>query len=372
MAATRWLDEHSQDDNVDNSNLAESYSNDIVYDHVEHGCAIRARNMSSFLFYPSPPSAQSNLIFPPSSLTPQAHRTSPFNPKKANLFTPQTPSPLRTSRNANLMRTPDETTKQGKQWQNDWSDENEHSKTSTTLSEPPSSPLAHTNASMLQNNAYPRINDDITNTTSIFSEHFSPQPNSTAQQSRASHFQQRARESSPSAQVASHVRGARDSRKQLFLGRLRNKRSEERDERGLTQLQRMDYLRDMQERQRDFELEGAQYHFQEPDLVDAEMEVELSQLDGYAVGEQPSPTEERELEELVNYLQPGSQLLENDDYMFDGDDEDFDEVLALMQPSGVQDFGEGIILSGQANPVVTELHTASAASPPNDVDMDTS
>ena len=121
-------------------------------------------------------------------------------------YTPQTPSPLRTSRNANLMPP---------------------STTSSSTSKLSSSPFS----------------------VSSFS------PSSLAQVSRQHdrdspphfHFQARSRSQSPQASLAKTNATAKDRRRSLFLGKVRQNRDDTRFETRVEQSLRMDFVRERRE-----------------------------------------------------------------------------------------------------------------------------
>lgn len=116
-------------------------------------------------------------------------------------------------------------------------------------------------------------------------------PTSNTTSTRASQFQARARSNLPSVQLQTHTAAKRDSRKKLFLDRLRNKRDDERFERGGDQLLRLDYIKERKQ----WEAE-----MQRKQLVEIDEMEEDSEM--YEEEEELSPTEEKEIEELVSYL----------------------------------------------------------------------
>lgn len=141
-----------------------------------------------------------------------------------------------------------------------------------------------------QENTIPEFNQTPKFESNTFFLNPTP-PTSTTTSSRASQFQARARSNSPSVQLQSITASKRDSRKRLFLDRLRNKRDDERFERGGDQLLRLDYIKERKQ----WEAEMQKKQLDETDEMEEDSEM-------YEEQEEPSPTEDKEIEELVSYL----------------------------------------------------------------------
>jgi hypothetical protein len=237
--------------------------------------------MSQVLFFSSP-------LRPSNSYQANPNPFSTPQVKTWDSYAPPTPSPLRTSRNVNVMpqrRQPDN---------ND--EENMIPKTPAE-------------------NLSPQL--FFLNSTPVTSEN--------QQSSRAAQFQyqSRARATAPSVQLQNHAASKRDSRKKLFLDRLRNKRDDERCERTGDQVMRMDYIKERKAWEEEMQKRGMD------DLDEIEEDSEMQEQT-----EELSPTEDKEIEELVSYLNDNE---EEDDFSDEEYDALFMEVMSQesLHPSNI-------------------------------------
>jgi hypothetical protein len=227
-------------------------------------------------------------------------------------FAPQTPSPLRTSYNANARRMdPDSGTKSSPL------------NNSTTYF-----PTDDENVFFPNQSIIPTETPSTIHTTSSFQ---TPAPST---RSTKFAFESRARSSSPASQVNARVGDGREKRKSLFLDRIRNRRGGERDERMGEQVLRMDYVRERrmweEEKNREMMLEGAEDGHEEMDVEQAEL----------------SPTEEKELDALVEYWQSQEdasvQHKQKNVDMAEGSDDEYDQLFMELTASQAD---EGMDLS---------------------------
>src|SRR3954469_21607768 len=158
--------------------------------------------MSSYLFYSSPPSTVYNRYSQQASFfTPQAHRTNPLSAWPS--FQPESPSPLRSSNHANIMRSsPPTKTSKVDGAEDDLTRDENASPSTPFLSGPNTNACTNTNAT--QSNSM-----DVTR--------------------NPFQFQQRARKSSAQHQLSGRVAANRADRKSAFINRLRRSRRDDRD-----------------------------------------------------------------------------------------------------------------------------------------------
>jgi len=218
--------------------------------------------------------------------------------------------------------------------------------------------------------------NDPTSTNPLSSNIFQPQPqhpttsSSTQKAKTPSQYQQRSQKSTAASQLST----ARSNRisTPLFLDRLRTSRRDARDQRGAETFEQIDYMRDRRKREAYFERQApcfAQFNVDgdgDVDELDVMVEEEGRMDEGCEVG--MSPTEERELEELVSgyFDSSGSAVttsqkgngVEMDDLDFDFDDDDdeqvFMELLSQEQLGGdsvsrLANTGQDLNLSSRHN-----------------------
>ncbi|RMZ76569.1 hypothetical protein DV737_g4739, partial [Chaetothyriales sp. CBS 132003] len=127
-------------------------------------------------------------------------------------------------------------------------------------------------------------------------------------------FENRARSSSPSAKISTHIKDNREKRKICFLEGIRGRRQGQKDERLGDQVLRMDYIRELKawEQQKAAEEMAGQT---QPDDEDVDMVEELRQA------------EEQEIEQLVSYLED-----KNDPFDRSSDDE-YDQLFTELSTS---------------------------------------
>jgi hypothetical protein len=109
--------------------------------------------------------------------------------------------------------------------------------------------------------------------------------------SKETTFSRRARSQSPITSLSTRTTAARDRRKSLFLEQIRTRREDEKFEGRGEQVLRMDWARGERER---MGMLGRQ-----AGRLDVDMEWEDDEMDGNGDADGPSPTEEKELEEMI-------------------------------------------------------------------------
>jgi hypothetical protein len=140
-------------------------------------------------------------------------------------------------------------------------------------------------------------------------------------------YDSRARSSSPAAQLSKLANDTRERRKFQFLDRIKSRRVEGQDERIGDQLLRMDYVKE----RRIWEEEMRRRATEESELevgLDTEMEslsLSLVRFEEDEAAQVESPTEEKEIEELVSYL----QTEKDDDWI--GDDVDDEALIEILR-----------------------------------------
>ncbi|KAI1616126.1 hypothetical protein EDD36DRAFT_124100 [Exophiala viscosa] len=255
---------------------------------------------------------------------------------------PQTPSPLRTWRNANLMPMPIPTPKTTGYKENGGS---------SPLGSSPLGKYADENARPVEQtpgsmkgfafgNAGPDLlmtpphsgqtpyasgSKTISDTTFVFGQ----QTQSQQQQHVQGQWESRARSNSPAAALARHSVSAREKKKSQFLDRIRRRRDDERSDGMGEQVLRMDFVRE----RRMWEDEMRRRAVVEGDLaIDPNLEMDIED-EGEDAQAEMSPTEEfdPELDALAYQYPDGNEFLvdEDDEY-----DEVFREIL-LAEETGV-------------------------------------
>ena len=201
-----------------------------------------------------------------------------------------------------------------------------------------SSPLSENSSAMFYNSIEEVENDENLSSPTAVAEEQTPKsfftattPSAGASTSSTSKtlftFEQRARSSSPAAQLSKHATDSREKRKSMFLDRIRNRREDKRDERVGDQILRMDYVR----QQRKW-AEGMARMAGEADAKMDEAGTEVEEEDtAMDVAEQPSPTEDKEIEALVSYLEEHERTNPPDPPSDDEYDQLFMELSASQQ-----------------------------------------
>ncbi|KAI1630316.1 hypothetical protein EDD37DRAFT_99810 [Exophiala viscosa] len=234
---------------------------------------------------------------------------------------PQTPSPLRTWRNANLMPMPIPTPK---------TTGNKENGGSSPLGSSPLGKYADENARPVEQTPgsqtpYASGSKTISDTTFVFGQ----QTQSQQQQHVQGQWESRARSNSPAAALARHSVSAREKKKSQFLDRIRRRRDDERSDGMGEQVLRMDFVRE----RRMWEDEMRRRAVVEGDLaIDPNLEMDIED-EGEDAQAEMSPTEEfdPELDALAYQYPDGNEFLvdEDDEY-----DEVFREIL-LAEETGV-------------------------------------
>ena len=221
------------------------------------------------------------------------------SPRFFSAFIPQTPSPLQTSRNANLM--PTTTPQHGIK----------------------SSP--------------------IFDSTSFFDEN-SP----SALDSRSdlqTNFKARARSQSPQVHLARNIDTVRNHRKTAFLDKIKRNREHGKFDAREDQVLRMEFVRERREWERMLE-ERAPAVLHEEGFPGDEMDVDVNEAD-VPQERPPSPTEEQEMEELLSYLDEsrGSPIMDNPntrhseaatETLWGEDEDDYDAIFNDLTGEAIQ------------------------------------
>lgn len=163
------------------------------------------------------------------------------------------------------------------------------------------------------------------------------QPVTSTSQRTPFQFQQRAQQSTSTAQLSAALTNARSNRRSglLFLDRQRRTRRDARDQRGIETFEQIDYMHEKRKRETYFERE-AQRIDMDVDLDDSDV------LDAQtAEVEDMSPTEDKEVEELVQGYYDYTDIDHEssvdlvDDFDFEHDEEVFMELLSQEDNKGV-------------------------------------
>ena len=161
--------------------------------------------------------------------------------------------------------------------------------------------------------SYQSIEDD----ENIFSPEQTPKSQFTTPSTLPSKlsFEQRARSSSPAAKISKHATDSREKRKSRFLDRIRSRREDKRDDRMGDQILRMDYVKE----RREWEEQMAQQATE----VDEDVVME----------EEPSPTEDKEIEELVSYFEQPERADQRDGPPGQHSDDEYDQLFIELSAS---------------------------------------
>ncbi|KAK5051376.1 hypothetical protein LTR84_003028 [Exophiala bonariae] len=327
------------------------------------------------MFSPSPP--QPSLFF-------AANR-----PRFSSSYSPNTPSPLRTSRNANSMsnsRQRNYIPRQGqllnssplaskfgavetKENHYEAASGNEFNHfhtpvdkgrdaiwTDSQLITPPYS-VSTTSAQ------HQPLSDQQSNLISpTFNFSLQPQSSSSANQT-TSQWESRARSASPAASIVRHAAEGREKKKSQFLDRIRRRRDDSRAENTGDQVLRMDFVAERKvwedEMRRRAVLEGAS-----PEIdVDIELELNADMMQDSPDSGHLSPTDEHDVDaaELAAYFEEIHAKNDSQEFMFD-DDLDGDEYVALFDQALFQG-GSGSSSAQVSNQMQTIIQTGQVSPP---------
>jgi hypothetical protein len=156
---------------------------------------------------------------------------------------------------------------------------------------------------------------------------------STSNSNKETTFSRRARSQSPITELSARTSLARDRRKSLFLDQIRSKREDEKFEGRGDQVLRMDWAREEAERKGMLDRQAERLAVLQSEMAEEDYEDDAMRE---GEGDGPSPTEERELEELIRlHEESGTRAGEED--MMDGlDDEDYDQLFMEISASHEQ------------------------------------